>query len=82
MRRLRLNRLPHHGHVVAPQSGPGLIGAAFSVGFVLGPMMDGLLGELSPRAPFRAAAAMSGAAFLYGWVVARQAGRAESASKA
>lgn len=44
----------------------GLIGAAFSAGFVLGPVLGGFLGEISPRAPFWAAAVMSGLAFLYG----------------
>lgn len=47
----------------------GLIGAAFSGGFVLGPVMGGFLGEISPRAPFWAAAVMSGLAFLYGLLV-------------
>lgn len=47
----------------------GLIGAAFSAGFVAGPVVGGLLGEISPRAPFWAAAVMSGLAFLYGLVV-------------
>ncbi|MFT4045570.1 MAG: TCR/Tet family MFS transporter [Solimonas sp.] len=44
----------------------GLIGAAFSGGFVLGPLLGGALGEVSPRAPFWAAAALSAIAFLYG----------------
>ncbi|WP_091736172.1 TCR/Tet family MFS transporter [Phenylobacterium immobile] len=44
----------------------GFIGAAFSAGFVAGPALGGFLGEISPRAPFWAAAAMSGIAFLYG----------------
>ncbi|MBD7939857.1 TCR/Tet family MFS transporter [Brevundimonas guildfordensis] len=44
----------------------GLIGAAFSGGFVLGPVLGGFLGEFGPRVPFWAAGAMSGAAFLYG----------------
>jgi DHA1 family tetracycline resistance protein-like MFS transporter len=47
----------------------GLIGAAFSAGFIAGPVIGGLLGEISPRAPFWAAAAMSGLAFLYGLFV-------------
>ena len=47
----------------------GLIGAAFSAGFVVGPLMGGLLGEISPRAPFWTAAAMSGIAFLYGFFI-------------
>ncbi len=44
----------------------GLIGAAFSGGFVLGPVVGGFLGEISPRAPFWFAAALSALAFLYG----------------
>lgn len=47
----------------------GLIGAAFSGGFVLGPLLGGFLGEFGPRVPFWAAAALSGVAFLYGLVV-------------
>jgi DHA1 family tetracycline resistance protein-like MFS transporter len=49
--------------------GYGLIGAAFSAGFVAGPLLGGVLGEWSPRAPFWTAAAMSGVAFLYGLFV-------------
>ncbi|MCG5241276.1 TCR/Tet family MFS transporter [Azospirillum doebereinerae] len=47
----------------------GLIGVAFSAGFVAGPFLGGLLGELSPRAPFWVAGALSGLAFLYGLLV-------------
>ncbi|MBP0443291.1 TCR/Tet family MFS transporter [Roseomonas sp. SSH11] len=47
----------------------GLIGAAFSGGFVAGPLLGGVMGEISPRAPFWLAAALSGLAFLYGWLV-------------
>jgi DHA1 family tetracycline resistance protein-like MFS transporter len=47
----------------------GLIGAAFSGGFVAGPVIGGLLGEFGPRTPFWAAAAVSAVAFLYGLVV-------------
>jgi DHA1 family tetracycline resistance protein-like MFS transporter len=47
----------------------GLIGAAFSGGFIAGPLLGGLLGEISPRAPFWAAAALSGLAFLYGLLI-------------
>lgn len=49
--------------------GYGLIGAAFSAGFVAGPLVGGMLGELSLRAPFWAAAALSGMAFLYGLLI-------------
>ncbi len=37
----------------------GLIGAAFGVGFVLGPALGGLLGAISPRLPFWASAFMA-----------------------
>lgn len=47
----------------------GLIGAAFSAGFVAGPALGGVLGEFGPRVPFWAAAGMSALAFLYGLVV-------------
>lgn len=47
----------------------GLIGAAFSGGFVLGPVLGGFLGEFGPRVPFWFAAALSGVAFFYGLFV-------------
>ena len=47
----------------------GMIGAAFGLGFILGPAMGGLLAEFGPRAPFFAAAALSLINFLYGFFV-------------
>ncbi len=47
----------------------GLIGAAFSFGFVLGPVLGGFLGEFGPRVPFWFAAGLSTLAFLYGLLV-------------
>lgn len=47
----------------------GLIGAAFGVGFVLGPVIGGLLGELGTRAPFYAAAALGALNLLFGYYV-------------
>ncbi|PTX54762.1 DHA1 family tetracycline resistance protein-like MFS transporter [Litoreibacter ponti] len=47
----------------------GLIGAAFGVGFVLGPVIGGLLAELGPRAPFWAAGALAAANFLFGYLI-------------
>lgn len=46
--------------------GYGLVGAAFSAGFIAGPLIGGVLGEIGPRAPFWAAAALSAVTFLYG----------------
>lgn len=47
----------------------GLIGAAFSGGFVLGPILGGFLGEFGPRVPFWFAAGLSAVAFFYGLLV-------------
>jgi DHA1 family tetracycline resistance protein-like MFS transporter len=47
----------------------GLIGAAYSAGFVAGPVLGGFLGEFGPRVPFWAAAALGGLSFLYGLLV-------------
>ncbi|HWI87561.1 MAG TPA: MFS transporter [Sphingomonas sp.] len=46
----------------------GMIGAAFGIGFVVGPAIGGLLGEFGPRAPFHAAALLAAANFLFGLV--------------
>src|ERR1700719_3719979 len=47
----------------------GLIGAAFGVGFVLGPALGGLLGSISPRLPFWASAFMALANVCWGLFV-------------
>jgi MFS transporter, DHA1 family, tetracycline resistance protein len=47
----------------------GMVGAAFGVGFVLGPAIGGLLGELGPRVPFYVAAGISVLNLIYGWFV-------------
>ncbi len=47
----------------------GLIGAAFGIGFIIGPVMGGLLGQYGARIPFLAAAALSLLNFLYGYFI-------------
>ncbi len=47
----------------------GLIGAAFGVGFILGPLIGGLVGKLSIRAPFFIGAGFAALNFLYGMFV-------------
>jgi DHA1 family tetracycline resistance protein-like MFS transporter len=47
----------------------GLLGAAFGVGFVLGPALGGMLGSWGPRAPFWVAAVLSLANATYGYFI-------------
>ncbi len=47
----------------------GLVGAAFGVGFVLGPVIGGILGEYGTRAPFYAAALLAGGNVVFGFFV-------------
>ena len=47
----------------------GLIGAAFGIGFVLGPLIGGILGEYGTRAPFYAAAVLAAANMAFGYFV-------------
>jgi DHA1 family tetracycline resistance protein-like MFS transporter len=47
----------------------GMLGGAFAVGFIVGPTVGGLLGQVSLRAPFWAAAALSLANFAYGYFI-------------
>jgi DHA1 family tetracycline resistance protein-like MFS transporter len=47
----------------------GLIGAAFGIGFVLGPALGGVLGAISPRLPFWASAFMALANVCWGLFV-------------
>ncbi len=47
----------------------GMIGAAFGVGFILGPVIGGLFSDLGLRAPFIVAAVLSLLNFVYGLIV-------------
>ncbi len=47
----------------------GMIGAAFGLGFIIGPGLGGLLGELGPRVPFIAAAVLTFINVIYGYFV-------------
>jgi DHA1 family tetracycline resistance protein-like MFS transporter len=46
-----------------------MLGAMFGVGFILGPVIGGLLGSVSLRLPFFAAGSLSLVNLLYGWFV-------------
>jgi len=47
----------------------GMLGAAFGIGFIIGPAIGGVLGAVDLRAPFWAAAALSIANFVYGALI-------------
>jgi len=50
----------------------GMVGAAFGVGFILGPAIGGFLGEVGVRVPFLAAAGVSLLNFVYGFIVLKE----------
>jgi len=47
----------------------GLLGAAFGLGFIIGPVLGGLLGQFGSRVPFMAAAGFSFVNWLYGYFI-------------
>lgn len=47
----------------------GMIGAAFGLGFIIGPVLGGLLGQYGARVPFYAAAILCLLNFLYGYFI-------------
>jgi len=47
----------------------GMIGAAFGLGFIIGPFLGGILGQYGVKIPFYAAACLSFANFIYGYFI-------------
>ncbi|HMQ61289.1 MAG TPA: TCR/Tet family MFS transporter [Flavilitoribacter sp.] len=56
----------------------GLIGAAFGLGFIIGPVLGGLLGHFGPRVPFFAAAGLTLLNWLYGYFILPESLKPES----
>ena len=50
----------------------GMVGAAFGIGFVIGPAIGGLLGDFNMRAPFLFAAGLSLLNLIYGAIVLKE----------
>ena len=47
----------------------GMVGAAFGLGFIIGPVIGGLLGSFGPRIPFMVAAGLSFLNCIYGYFI-------------
>ncbi len=47
----------------------GIVGAAFGLGFIIGPVLGGVLGQFGTRIPFFAAAGLAFLNFLYGYFI-------------
>lgn len=47
----------------------GMLGAAFGLGFIIGPLLGGFFGEIGVRVPFYVAAGLAFANFLYGYFI-------------
>ena len=58
----------------------GMLGAAFGMGFILGPALGGILGSVNPRLPFLVAGALSMLNGLYGIFVLPESLRPENRS--
>lgn len=59
----------------------GLVGAAFGIGFVVGPAIGGLLGQYGARVPFYVSAGIAFANALYGFLVLKESLAPESRRK-
>ncbi len=59
----------------------GMIGAAFGLGFIIGPVIGGVLGQYGSRAPFIAAAILAFLNFLYGYFILPESLKPENRRK-
>lgn len=59
----------------------GILGAAFGLGFIIGPVLGGLLGQYGTRVPFIAAAGFSFINWLYGYFILPESLKPENRRK-
>ena len=59
----------------------GMIGMAFGLGFIIGPVMGGVLGQFGTRVPFYASAALTLLNFLYGLFILPESLKKENRRK-
>jgi DHA1 family tetracycline resistance protein-like MFS transporter len=59
----------------------GLLGAAFGLGFIIGPSLGGYLGSIGTRVPFMTAAGLSLANWLYGFFILPESLKPENRRK-
>lgn len=59
----------------------GLVGAAFGLGFIIGPVLGGLLGDFGSRVPFLAAAGLALLNCLYGYFILPESLKPENRRK-
>ena len=59
----------------------GLLGAAFGLGFIIGPVLGGLIGQYGARVPFMAAAGFSFVNWLYGYFILPESLKPENRRK-
>lgn len=59
----------------------GILGAAFGIGFIIGPAMGGILAHWGTRVPFWAAAILCIVNFLYGWLILPESLKPENRRK-
>jgi MFS transporter, DHA1 family, tetracycline resistance protein len=59
----------------------GLVGAAFGLGFIIGPLLGGLLGSFGPRVPFMVAAGFTLLNWIYGFFILPESLKSEHRRK-
>lgn len=59
----------------------GMMGATFGLGFIIGPLIGGVLGDFGPRVPFLVTAVLTACNFVYGFLVLPESLKPENRRK-